>query len=222
MGAKYSKSVTMDEGVFFVGVSSNTAPGTGLNYTSVGAFTTTTAAFTWANNASTGGKSIVIDKIKLICTTGQTTTSMLHGAMVLDYTSQAPSAGQLTIIPSATLSQWPSTQSSVATFCGFSGNQITKPTWGTTHRVVGRSVVPNFVLTANDTYVFNFGADTDTMSDSPLTAARPVAAPLMPAKFVSHMPPCIIGPGHWGVFHLWQSAAGTTPTFEYEVSWWEV
>src|SRR5690348_10737878 len=96
MGAQYSKRVVLDEGSTWVAC--NPVPGTGINYTAVGTFSTVAAMFTWQNLASAGGKTIIPDKIRLITTTIPTFTNgtgVLQCAVVLDMTSRAPSSGNL-------------------------------------------------------------------------------------------------------------------------------
>lgn len=220
MGAKYSKTVVVDEGITWVAC--NPAPGTGINYTAVGTFSTVTAMFTWQNLGLAGGKVIYPEKIRLLTTTAPTFTAgtgTLQCAVVLDNTSRAPSAANSTITPSNAYSTTTSTVSSVAMFNVFNANQMTVPTWGASKRIVGRGSIPVGIAVPGDAFIFQFGADADVGSTPLLTTTRSI----QPATFVTNLPECGIGPGHFAVFHLWMPgfAVTTIPAFEYEVTWWE-
>lgn len=223
MGAKYTKTVVMDEGQTWVAC--NPIPGTGINYTAVATFSTVAAMFTWANVATAGGKSIVPDKIRLISTTAPTMgvagTGTLQCAVVLDVTSRAPSAANSTIIPSNAYAVTAQLATSVATFNVFNANQMTVPTWGSTKRIVGRAAVPISNAAIGDSIVFSFGVDKDPGMSTILTAFRSTA---VAANYSVCLPPVAIGPGGYLVFHLWMpgAAATTIPAYEYEVTWWEV
>lgn len=224
MGAKYSKTIVVDEGQTFVAC--NPIPGTGTNYTAVATFSTVAAMFTWANTATgSNGKNIIPDKIRLITTTpptlGAAGTGTLQCAIVLDATSRAPSAANTTIIPSNAYSVTATISSSVATFNVFNANQMTVPTWGTNKKLVGRASVPVSNPSAGDNIVFNFGDDNDYGSSSTLSALRITG---VSANYSVCLPPVVIGPGNYCVFHLWMPGALTTtvPAYEYEVTWWEV
>src|SRR5690349_8006430 len=163
MGAKYSKSLLLDEGNHCV--ATNPTLGTGVAYAGTTAFSDTTALFTWQNTSAT--KVIIPDRIRLVVTAAAATVTSIHFASKLDNVSRAPSAGNAA--RTGVNSNGASTVASVATFNAFSAAAMTVPASGGSARTVSRGTIPSGIDVALDEYVIQFGMDNDQTSIQGLT-----------------------------------------------------
>lgn len=202
-------------------VVTNAAPGTGDQYALITAFNDTTGAFiSFKNNDVATGKSMVLDKIKLLLTgTAPTATTVLHMAVKIDPKDRTPTAGS----PTARTPVNPNGGSSVASIVSpfnmsTGGAAQTVPASGASARLVSRGEIATSLGITGDEYTFYFGNASDVGSHGGGTAVRSTAA----GRFSTNMEAVIVPPTWWCVIYLWWLTAATTaPTFEYEIGWAE-
>jgi hypothetical protein len=202
-------------------VVTNPTPGTGLQMGLITAFSDTTAAFiAFKNNDSVGGKSVYLDKIKLLLTgTAPATTTVLHMAVKIDSTSRTPTAGS----PASETPVNPNGGSSVGSIVSpfniaTGGASITVPASGSNARLVSRGEIATNLGITGDEYTFWFGNASDVGSHGGGTAVRSTAA----GRFSTNMEPVIVPPTWWCVITLWWLTQTTNAaTFEHEVAWAE-
>lgn len=228
MGAKYIKQLLLEEGNYFL--ASNLTLGTASTYALRTSFLSSQAMFIWRNTTTSPstGKNIIIDRIRLILSTdvAPITATYLRAAMRIDLSSRDTSAAatakssasglvNANVLAPLGAAQLPS--SSIAALSAWSTAGMITTTEGTSVRICGQGQINFGAMVIGDIYDFRFGSDG---ADAPQSKSTSTG---MPGRYVEYMPPAIITPNTWGVFHLWIPGAVTsTPAFEYEVSWWEI
>lgn len=198
-----------DEGSYFL--VANLTPGTGLaTIATPTAFVATSPFLIIQNNEPAGGKSIVLDFIKLVCTAPGTAGTALHATSVIDLVNSRYSSGA-TLIVNAT---------------GPTGGQLSNPKSGvggsttvvavagplvaTAASLQARLLEPDMILKAaipavNDQYVIKFGG-----TDLPPSAVG----------LIGHAP-VVIDPGHAFLLHLWLPSQSAASSYELSIGGWQ-
>ena len=169
----------------------------------------------------------MLDRIRLILSTdvAPVTATYLRAAMRIDLSSRDTSAAATlkttaTGIVNANVGSSSITGiavSPIAALSAFSTAGMAVTTEGSSVRQIGQGQINFGAMVIGDIYDFRFGSDGADIAQTKSSSTG------MPGRYVEYMPPCIITPNTWGVFHLWiPGAATSTPAFEYEVSWWEL
>ncbi len=209
-----------DQGSYVV--VTNPTPGTAITWgtggaTVTNAFTDTTALCVYKNNDSAGqnAKRMFLDYLKIIVIGGTVpaTTTSAHAAVKIDNQSRTASAG--TTSPTPVCPNMDVTPSIVGSLQMASAALPTVPASGANVRVVGRAMLKGGPILNLDEYNVSFGTADPTVQGGYLTTV---------ASYQSRMPPVVLGPQQFALFHLWLAGASgnNALTFEYETGWWEL
>lgn len=188
----------------------NPSFGTGIAAAVVTGFVATTPLMTIVNGASTGGVSIYLDYIKLMCTAAGASSTQAHMGVVLDLTNRYSSGG--TLLTGAPVNTGASTTAQASIHFG----AVTATAASANVRLLGRDIIktqatPCWVIGDE---VFIKCENTDT----PAGATNGAAANIYPAP----AGPIIIAPGHSFLLYQWNANNATTPpSWEVEIAWWE-
>lgn len=212
-----TKHVLASEGSYFTATSPT--PGTTITPNAVEtSFSDTRGFMVIGNQASTGGKSIYLDYLRLILGgTAPTATVSLHFAIKKSGSSREPTTAAnrtlLTSVPAKTGA------TSIARAMSYANaGAMTVPAAGASDPILARICVPTGLGVSGDEYVLFFGGPNGVDSSRGGAAVRATD----PGRIVAHGPPIVIGPGEWVVIHRWWLTEATNaPAFEFELGWWE-
>lgn len=199
-------------------VTTTPTPGSGIQMGLITAFNDTTGAFmAFKNNDAVGGKSVILDKLKLLLTsTAPATTTVLHMAVKIDSKDRTPTAGS----PATLTPVNPNGGSSVASIISplnmsTGGAAITVPASGANARLVSRGSIATSLGITGDEYNFYFGNGSDVGAHGGGTGVRSTAA----GRFSTNMEAVIVPPQWWCVIYLWWLTQTTNAaTFEAEMA----
>lgn len=212
-----TKHVLSDEGSYFA--VTNPTPGTAIAGALSASFSDTIPWFLLNNIDQPGNpnsKRVYIDYLKLIVTVAPATATTVNVAAKTD-TLRAITTNNFTSFAPQNVNR-DSAVGSISTFLGQSSataSAVAASTSGA--RLVQRSMIAGVIPIVNDVFVWKYGGE-DMAAVQGLTAARAS----MPARWVDHAAPVIIGPQQTLSVYLWFPGNATTAlSYEFEAGWWE-
>lgn len=196
-------------------------PGSGIQMGLITAFNDATGAFiAFKNNDVPGGKSVILDKLKLLLvSTAPATTTVLHMAVKIDPKDRTPSAGSPATLTPVNPNGGSSGASIISPFnMSTGGAAITVPASGVNARYVSRGEITTNLGITGDEYTFVFGNGSDVGGNGGGTGVRSTAA----GRYSTNMEPVIVPPTWWCVIYLWWLTQTTNAaTFEMEMGHFE-
>lgn len=212
-----TKHLLADEGSYFI--CTNPTIGTAVAYGAQTSFSDTASGLFVIKNGDSpsrwDSKRIYLDYLRLDLTTAPASTVSMEFAVKLDNIIRVPTGGSATITPVNT--NIDDTRVSVGQMYAFSAAAATVPASGAQARTVARAHISTSLGIVGDEYLIQFGGVDVAPSSGALTAARLT----QPTRIVGNAAPVIIGPQQYAVIYMWWLTAGSAPSFEYEVTWFE-
>ena len=211
-----TKHCLSEEGSYFT--ITNPTIGTGVAHALTTAFSSTAALFSLFNSAPIGGPNIYLDYLRLIETATAPATSLSQDFVVqLDQSlSRAPTANN------AALTQvnmnLGSPNKGFAKWQAFSAGSLTVPASNTTTLTASRIHLATGQVIQYDENVIQFGGVDMIPGQGGNTAVRSADT----ARKVTHAPPVMCAPQTWLTIFRWGIGEATnTPSYEYELGYWE-
>lgn len=215
IGLAGARQMLAANGKYFV--ATNPTPGTAVVCGTVTAFSATAdGLFTISNGGGNGGPNIQLDYLKLMMSgTAPTATTVMRGAVFVESSIVAPSAGNVVVAAKNVL---PTGPGSVATVNAFSSAMCTIPAAVGTRSLVSNFQIPTSLGVTGDEYLIGFGGE-PVGGAGQLTAVRATA----PARLVTSTTPVTIPPGYTAIIDWWWLTQATNgPSFEFELAWAEI
>lgn len=215
-------SPAASRGTLFTTGSGATTPGTTVaQQAAITAFSDTGPIFVIQNTGSTGQASIFPAYLRLM------SGAAMAGGLNLELAVKVDTPGQSQLPTNSNQYTNPTiwngdtrdaTQSVARLYHYLAAQALVAPASTSGARVVSRARVPTGVGVSGDEYVFQFGAhDFAHQSARGLTAARATDT----ARVVSQAAAFSIAPGCWAKIYVWWITAGSAPTWETELGWYE-
>ena len=195
-------------------VATNPTPGTAIAYSlKTGYSATANGLFSLSNSQPTGGRSMYLDRLKLIQTaTAPTGTLSMRAEVYAETGIRAITTAALAVTPVNVNSSITDAFPGTCTF--FSAGAGTVPAAVGTRSLVGIGEIATGVTVQYDSFTFDFGNDGPPSGKNGGAAARATD----PADQVTTMPPVCIPPGNSVFFNLWWvTQAANTPSFEFSL-----
>ena len=212
-----TKHVLSEEGSYFTVV--NPTPGTGVVNALITSFSSTAALFSLFNSAPIGGPNIYLDYLRLIETATAPATSLQQDFLIqLDQAlNRAPTANNVAL--TAVNMNLGSANKGFANWQAFNAGSLTVPTQATAStKNASRIHLATGQVILGDENVIQFGGVDTVPGQGGNTAVR--AADL--ARRVTHAPPIMCAPQTWLTIFRWGIGEATnTPSYEYEIGYWE-
>lgn len=202
-----------DLGNYFV--STNPTPGSALAYNVQSGYSATVPFAYLYNSASSGGKSVYLDYIKIICTTAPASGTQTYYALLADTIARTINTNNMTAItpvcPNVGSTNTPVLQVSTQT----NGTASALAAASSNARLIGRGSISGVPI-VGDEVIIDFGADS-IEPDCGLTATATV-----PGRSIAMSPQAILAPGNSLMVALWfPSNASTGLSYEFEMGHWE-
>jgi hypothetical protein len=188
-----------DEGSYFTAMT--TSPGTGyaLGGATQTAWVATTPTFFLKNNASSGGKRIYLDQVRISITAAGTGITSVVAAVVLDKGSRTTSAGTALTVANANGASAASTITTGIVAGAVTASAATTPVY------LYRGTLKNAAPVISDSYMVNFGAMDSTAAVGGAMSAGPA----------------ILDGGQSVLVYLWFPGSSAAASGEVQASWWE-
>ena len=198
----------------------NPTAGTAIAYANQTSFSATAnGLFLIKNTASLGGKSIYLDRMKLIQTaTAPTGTLVMRFEVFLETGLVAMTGNVATRTPVSSNPAMQNPLSTVAVAQSFAAGAATVPAAVGTRTLVDVGSLQCGVQVQHDEYVVDFGADGPAIGTAGLTAARATG----PARIATQMDAVVIAPQSTAWINQWVlTGAANVPSYEFNLSWIE-
>jgi len=198
-------------------VATNATPGTALAYNVQASYSATVPFLYLFNTQATGGKSVWLDYIKIICTTAPASAVNAFYAIILDTAARALSPDNtVAITPVNTNFALASANPTSLQIKAQNNATASAVAAAAAPRLLARGVLGGLPV-VGDELIIDFGSD-DIAPHAGLTAAQASA----PARKVSSSPAFCLCPGTSAIVHLWFPSNATTGlSYELEMSYWE-
>jgi hypothetical protein len=198
-------------------VVTNPTPGTAIAYANQTSYSATAnGLFTVSNNASTGGKQIVLDELMLLQTATAPTGTLVARFEVFDeagivaLTSAAAARTPVNLLGSGS-------NTTVATVTSFAAGAGTVAAAVGTRRLAAVIALNIGVSVIHDQWIIAFGQDSSPRFG--LTAARATDN----ACIVGNAPPIVIAPQHTAIINAWTlTGAANVPSYEFALKYFEI
>lgn len=201
--------VMVEDGSLFMSATPTAGTGVALGVAAATAIVATAPSILIVNNDAAGGKSIILDSIKLIATGAGTALTRLDAAFFADTTNRYSSGGTPATPQSNNMLISPT---SIAKFYDAS-SAIVATAASSGVRRVGRNVLRTAIPVVGDQYIIDFGGF--NAQDGGITNGTAA----LNIRLVNSA--CVIGPQQSFLMYLWGASQSAAPTYEYEITWAE-
>lgn len=184
-------------------------PGTAVTYALQTTFSDTVGFVAVRNIDPVGGRTVTIDKLRIITVAVAATVTSVEWAVKIDNINRTPTAGFTTLSPANT--RFGGAAPAAQVFIPNAGS-LTVPAASAAARLIGRGTLRSVIPVAKEVWSIFFGAVESVGLSAGTTAG----------SYADHASAFTLNPGDTAMIHLWQpGAATTTPTFELEISGWD-
>ena len=190
--------------------------GTGIaSIAALATFTATSPFIIVQNNNPVGGRDVILDKLKLICTAAGTSGTDMQWATKTDtiprFTSGG-SGGNNTALSSILQGPFPlntgsPSQSQALIYAG----ALVATADSSAAKVLESGKIRTTIPVVNEQITWGFGTTEEQMDGIAIATATAMQ------KFISHVP-VVIAPGHTFLFHYWCASQSAASSFEVMLS----